>query len=102
MNTPLINITSNLLERVGRARKLKPCGATLRHGQCRVEVAFRVWEDHYNIWDLAGNWLATFTDASTYGTPKFEALQTAQNVKVVFEELSPEANRTLADEALAA
>ena len=98
-----INITSNLLERAGRAKKQYPCGATLRHGQCRIEVAFRGLENHYNIWDLKGSWLASFTDASWFERPIFEDLLTAKhaNIRVVFEDLSPEANRALAEEALA-
>ena len=97
-----INITNNLLERAGRAKNQFPCGAALRHGQCRIEVDFRVWEDHYNIWDLDENWLASFTDASLPGKANFENLQTAENVRVTFEALSPEANRALAEEALVA
>ena len=99
-NTIRINITNNLLERAGRAKNRFPCGATLRHGQGRVEVAYRTWEDHYEIWGKDGEWLASFTDASLPGKANFENLQTAENVQVVFEALSPEANRALTQDRI--
>ena len=100
--TTQLNIPALLRTRAAHLEKAYPCGVAFQHGPRLVEVTFFARSARYHIWDLNGNWLASFTDKSLPGKADFEDVQTDQNVSLVFEELSPEANRALAEAALAA
>ena len=100
--TTQINIPALLRTRAAQLEKAYPCGVAFQHGSRLVEVAFCARSARYHIWDLNGNWLASFTDKSLPGKVNFEDVQTAQNVSLGFEELSPEANRAPVEEVLAA
>lgn len=77
----LIQITDSLLQRAGRAKKKWPCGANFRHGKNKAEVAYREWEDNYNILSPDGTWLASFTHNHK---GEFEAITTQEGVKLSF------------------
>jgi len=75
-----IFITPALLERAGHAKRRYPCGANIRHGKNRADVAFRPWHDHYNIFARSGEWLASFSDASLTAETEIENVTCASGV----------------------
>lgn len=81
---PLINITKGFLERASRAKATRPCSAKVRRGKTYAEVAYRDWCDHYSIFSNDGQWLASFTDSSMRGQPRFENLTSRKNIRVHF------------------
>jgi hypothetical protein len=80
----IIRITRSFLERAAKAKALRPCSATVRRGTTYATVAYRDWSDHYDIFANNGRWLASFTDSSLGGQPRFENLFSAAHVRVHF------------------
>ena len=79
-----IRITRRTLESIA-SRKLasRPCGDSFRFRNRRIDVAWRDWSDHYDIYNSTGHWLCSFTDSSMPGLPRFENIHTAQGVRLI-------------------
>lgn len=77
-----LTITPSLLERAGRARAKSPCGASVKHGRMRADVAFRESHDSYDVYSDGGQWVASFSDVSVRGQTVLENLTSAGDAKI--------------------
>jgi hypothetical protein len=84
-----IRITEKLREKVGQKRN-GTNSASFRHGKYKVDVAYRAWEDIYEIYEGERH-IASFCDVSTPNFPRFDTEYLREGYQLEFEALETKA-----------